>query len=160
MILAGNHCYDTSRQHYNSSAASYDTRLLPKVSLHRGPSIVSSGEMPAFHKGHGALLPRSPEPYPCSLHCRAVQVLEGLQNLFPTVHFKGRARALIGDAGHNPHAHSSDVLIGLAQPILPSGLRCQRILPSLFSLFNSPNPLPPSPPLPLSPAPSSSCFNQ
>ena len=38
-----------------------------------------------FHKGHGALLPRSSEPYHSSLYCRTFLGLEILQELLPTV---------------------------------------------------------------------------
>ena len=40
------------------------------------------------------------------------------------------------DTGHNSRAHSSEASVGLAQLILPSGLRSQSILP-LFPLVNT-----------------------
>ena len=69
--------------------ASCDPRLLAKVSLYRGPSKIAFCEPQAFHRGHGALFPRSRKPCCNSFHCRVVQVLGTLQELLPMVHVEG-----------------------------------------------------------------------
>ena len=66
--------------------------FLPQGALHR----VFLGDPQAFHKCHGALLPRSSASYHSSLHCRTFLGLEILQELLPTVCVGGGARALIG----------------------------------------------------------------
>ena len=63
-------------------------RLLPKVSLYRGSSIMTSCET-ALYKYHGARLSRSPESCHSSIYCRTSQVLENLQERFLTVHVEG-----------------------------------------------------------------------
>ena len=64
---------------------------LPKVSLDRGPSIVSTCETLRHSTNATALfLLRSLEPYHSSLHCHGFQVLEACRNLFPR--FAGWAR--------------------------------------------------------------------
>ena len=120
-----------------SPAASYDPRLLPKVSLHRGAlHRVSLRDLETFHKCNAMTLffSRYPEasltlPYRSCLHCRVVQVLEVLQELPSHGSRRGRARALV-DTGTTPthtppysYAHAS---FGLAhahlQTVLPTDL--------------------------------------
>ena len=57
----------------------------PQGALHR----VFLRDPQVFHKGHGALLPRSPEPYHSSLYCRTFLGSEILQELLPTVCVEG-----------------------------------------------------------------------
>ena len=134
-----------------SPAASYDPRLLPKVSLHRGAlHRVSLRDLETFHKCNAMTLffSRYPEasltlPYRSCLHCRVVQVLEVLQELPSHGSRRGRARALV-DTGTTPthtppysYAHAS---FGLAQLMRTSRLCCQLIF-TMYSWFNAPDPL-------------------
>ena len=76
-------------------------------------------------------------------HCLVVQVLEVLQKLLPTVCMEG-ARGLWLDKGHNAHADSSYISVGLAQLVF--SLDCERIVNFCHCSIPSPAPYPLSSP--------------
>ena len=133
--------------------ASCNPRLLPKVSLHTGGSIMSSYETPRHSTNALAPFTRVPLNLATAFF---IVMLSGFWRTFmiiSTVCMES-AREVWLDTGHNFLLHSLDASVSLAQHIISFELSCQRTLPLLLQ-FNNPRALPP-PSHPLPPSPSSS----
>ena len=86
-LFSGNDCHDISHHLVPPRHVILGSCLRSPST--GGPPLCLLARPQAFHKCHGALLPRSPEPYAGSLHCRVVRVFEVLQEFVPTVRVEG-----------------------------------------------------------------------